>query len=177
MPVNSDAFIGEIMLFAGTFAPQGWLQCNGQLVAISAFESLFNLIGTTYGGDGVNTFAVPDLRGRCVIGAGQAFGFSPRSIGESAGSTTVTLLAAQIPSHTHTVLAANAAGNAPTPEQRLPAIAEANAKVYAAAVGGLVDLGAAAVSSAGGSQPHRNMQPSLALIYCIRAEGIFPSQS
>lgn len=177
MPDTSDAFLGEIMLFAGTFAPRGWLDCNGALLSIAQYDALFTILGTTYGGDGVTTFGLPDLRGRCIHGAGQGPGLGNRSLGELSGTEAVTLLAANLPAHTHSMLAANGASDASTPTQRLASVSEANSKVYVQPGGSLAELSAQAVSSVGGSAPHTNMQPSLALRYCICVEGFYPSRS
>lgn len=171
MPLNP--YIGEIMLFAGSLVPQGWVECDGRLLDIATYEVLFNVIGTTYGGDGFDTFAVPDLRGRCIISQGTGPGLSTRVVGQFLGEQSTTLNVNQIPAHTHSVLATSAAADAPTLAQRVPALAESPA--YAAFVAANSELAPGAVSSAGGSQPHNNRQPSLALVYCIAVEGIFPS--
>jgi microcystin-dependent protein len=171
----ADPYLGEIMLFAGDFAPQGWVECDGRLLNIASYDALFNVIGTTYGGDGFNTFAVPDLRGRCIISQGQGTDLSSRFIGQALGDETATVTVNQLPAHTHTVVATSGAASAPTPTQRLPALAESPA--YAAASGTLAELPIGAVTPTGGAQPHNNRQPSLAMVYCIAVEGIFPSPS
>ena len=185
--------VGEIILVGFNFAPAGWAFCNGQLLAISEFETLFNLIGTTYGGDGQTTFAVPDLRGRAPIAPGQGPGLSNHTLGETGGSETVTLLEGQLPQHTHPIalnaLAAaprcrNAAGNQQTPVGNVPAIEAAGVTAtYSNAVpdanmnaGAVTMNGAVVASPAGGSQAHSNLQPYLTLNYCISLFGIFPSQ-
>ncbi|MBY0113150.1 MAG: tail fiber protein [Phycisphaerales bacterium] len=168
-----DPYVGEIMLFAGNFAPRGWVECDGRLLDIATYDLLFNVIGTTYGGDGFDNFAVPDLRGRCIISQGTGLGLSTRVIGQLLGEPSTTLNVNQIPVHTHSVLATSAAADAPTLAQRVPALAESPA--YAAFVATNTELAAGAVSSVGGSQPHNNRQPSLALVYCIAVEGNFPS--
>lgn len=171
----ADPYVGEIMLFAGNFAPRGWVECDGSLLDIASYDLLFNVIGTTYGGDGFNTFAVPDLRGRCIISQGTGPGLSTRVIGQALGEETTTLSVSQLPFHTHSVVATSVAADAPTLAQRVPALAESPA--YAAFGATSTELATGAVSSVGGSQPHNNRQPSLALTYCIAVEGIFPSPS
>jgi microcystin-dependent protein len=171
----ADPYVGEIMLFASNFAPRGWVECDGRLLDIASYEALFNVIGTTYGGDGFNTFGVPDLRGRCIISQGTGSGLSTRVIGQTLGTESVALTVNQLPAHTHTVFATSTAADAPTPTQRLPALAESPA--YAAASGTLAELPIGAVTPSGDAQPHSNRQPSLAMVYCIAVEGIFPSPS
>ena len=185
--------VGEIILVGFNFAPVGWAFCNGQLLAISEFETLFNLIGTTYGGDGQTTFAVPDLRGRAPIAIGQGPGLSNRILGESGGNETVTLLATQMPQHAHsidtsgltaTARCKNGPGNQRTPIGNVPAIeASAVTATYSNAApnadmnpGALVVGGNMTAATTGGNQPHSNLQPYLTLNYCISLFGIFPSQ-
>lgn len=169
----ADPYLGEIMLFASNFAPRGWVECDGRLLDIASYEALFNIIGTTYGGDGFSTFGVPDLRGRCIISQGTGPGLSSRVIGEVLGAESVALTANQLPGHTHNAIATSAAADTPTLAQRLPAVAESPA--YATFNNAPIELASSAVSNAGGSQPHNNRQPSLALTYCIAVEGVFPS--
>jgi microcystin-dependent protein len=174
-------FLGMICLFGLNFTPRGWYACNGQLIAISENDALFALLGTTYGGDGQSTFAVPDLRGRTPIHQGQGPGLSNYSIGQMAGSETVTLLSSQMPIHSHIALANNTAASVAVPVagNSLAAPIDVHndaAYMYSSAA---VDTSIApnSISSAGGNQPHENMQPFLAMNYCIAAEGIFPVRS
>lgn len=189
----SEPFIGEIILVGFNFAPQGWAFCNGQLLAISENEPLFQLIGTTYGGDGVSTFAVPDLRGRVPVGTGQGPVTTSYTIGDQTGSETVTVTPAQLPQHTHTIDTSaltvtakcrNAPGNQQTPVGNVPAIEAAgvtmtysNASPDANMNGAAVAMGGAiTAANTGGSQPHDNRQPYLVMNYCICTSGIFPAQ-
>lgn len=174
-----ESFIGDIRLFAGTFAPRGWLLCNGALLSISQYDTLFALIGTTYGGDGQTTFAVPDLRGRVPVGQGTGLGLTPRVMGQVYGSENVTLLTSQMPQHTHTLNATTAAATSAQPGGRLFAQTSAD-KVYGPppATGPLPQTMAGnAVSVAGGSQPHTNIMPSMAINYIMAFEGVFPSRN
>jgi len=166
----AQPFIGEIRIFAGNFAPSGWMFCEGQLVPISENDALYNLIGTTYGGDGVTTFALPDLRGRLPLHQGSGF-----IIGQKAGAEAVTLTAEQIPPHSHLFIGlthnasnANAAGKllAQTPSYT-PYIAQAPNS----------PLAPGSIGPVGGSQPHTNFQPYLCLNFIISMFGIFPSQT
>ena len=171
----TDPFVGEIMIFAGTFAPVGWATCDGQLLSISDYDTLFNLIGTTYGGDGQNTFALPDLRGRVPLHMGTSAG-GTYTIGESGGVETVTLVQSQIPMHSHTVIADGNSGTVGDPTNAFYASA-APIKMYSPSSAPLArTMNPAMLPSQGGSQPHDNMQPYVAVMYCISLYGIFPSQ-
>jgi microcystin-dependent protein len=170
----SNPFIGEIRLFAGNFAPQGWALCNGQLMAISQNTALFSLLGTTYGGNGQTTFALPDLRGRVPVHRGQGPGLTPRTQGEQSGSETVTLLSTQMPAHSHALRASTVAATGSTPAGALLGATSVNSYDNSAAG---VPMAAGAIGSTGGSQPHDNMAPTLALNYIISLFGIFPSRS
>jgi len=167
------AFIGEIRMFAGNFAPAGWAFCQGQLLSISENDALFNLIGTTYGGDGQETFALPNLASRVPIGAGQGVGLSPWALGETAGVEQVTLTQQQIPGHTHALLASQRAGtrNA-TAGSVLAADGAVTAYVNDATTS---DLAPQSVTPVGGNQPHENMQPYVVINYIISLYGIYPS--
>lgn len=160
-------------MFAGNFAPAGWMFCEGQTLSIAEYETLYNLIGTTYGGDGQLTFQLPDLRGRVPICQGTGSGLSPRVIAEKAGVEEVTLTANQIPAHEHHVAAVGAAGNQPSPATDVPA-GSSTVALYNSNEPN-VELSPRAVASAGGSQPHENMQPSLCVDYIISLFGIYPS--
>ena len=170
----SNPFVGEIRLFGGNFAPAGWAICNGSLLAISEFETLFNLIGTTYGGDGESTFSLPDLRGRVPVHQGQGPGLSPYTIGESGGAETVTLTSGQMPAHTHPLRAASSPASAAVGPTGVLAATSVNA--YGSGVPNMA-MNAGAVVAAGGSAPHENMAPFLGVNYIISLFGIFPSQS
>lgn len=169
----SSPYVGEIRMFAGNFAPDGWLFCSGQLLPISGFEPLFNLIGTIYGGDGQTTFALPDLRGRIPVHIGQGPGLSNYVIGQAGGTESVTLTPQQMPSHTHGHFASASLATPAGDPTGLTADAGATA-IYGPDTPS-VPLNPAAVAAAGGNQPHDNMAPFLALNFIISAFGIFPS--
>lgn len=169
----SQPYIGEIRLFAGNFAPAGWEICAGQLVPIAQNDTLFSLIGTTYGGDGQATFALPDLRGRVPLHQGSGGG-STRVIGEAGGTETVTLTLAQLPPHSHAMRASSAAATGGTPGGAVLAATSVNS--YGPGTPN-IPMSAAAFPTEGGSQPHENMAPYMALNYIISMFGIFPSQA
>lgn len=171
----AQRFLGSISLVPYNFAPLGSALCNGQLMAINQNDALFNLIGTTYGGDGQTTFALPDLRGRVAIHQGTGPGLSPHVIGEEAGSETVTLTVNQIPAHSHTAMASTAFGNTVSPLNAYWA-PRARSLLFSGPTN-LVQMAPGALAQAGGSQPHDNMKPYLTLNYVIWLEGIFPSQN
>lgn len=158
-------------MFAGNFAPAGWALCNGALVPISENETLFNLIGTTYGGDGQTTFALPDLRSRVPVHVGSGF-----ALGQSGGAETVTLTTQQIPAHSHVPQANGGNGNQPDPTNGYWAQSTLN-QFSNNVAGGTVAMAPAAVGSTGGSQPHDNMLPFLAINFIVSLFGVFPSQS
>jgi len=171
----SEAYIGEIRMFAGNFPPQGWALCNGQLLSISEYDTLFALIGTTYGGDGQTTFAVPNLQGRIPIHMGQ----NPSTgttypIGSAAGVETVTLPTNQMPAHTHVAAAQSESGSASEPNNAF--WATSNLNMYTATAPNAA-MSAALLSAAGGSQPHDNMMPYLAVNFIIALYGVWPQQS
>jgi len=182
-----DEYLAIIKLFAGNFAPRTFAYCTGQILSISTNSALFSLLGTTYGGNGQTTFALPDLRGRVPLGAmGPGPGLSNYVLGQMSGTETVTLLTTEIPQHNHYFVASSAAGttNTPTSTSVLgtppnvgsgPNAAPIN--VYVEAGGPSVPLSPTAISPAGGSQPHANMQPYTALNYVITTEGVFPSRN
>jgi microcystin-dependent protein len=171
----ANNYIGEVRMFAGNFAPQGWAMCEGQVMPISQNDALFNLIGTTYGGDGVNTFALPDLRGRIPNHQGQGTGLSSYVIGQNGGTEQVTVTAGQLPAHTHAIAASTAAGSQPSPAGGIlassPSVALYNVNPPDNS------LAASSVGTAGGSQPHTNFQPYLCVTFIIALFGIYPSQS
>lgn len=175
-----EPFIGEIMLFAGNFAPRGWAFCNGQLLSISQNTALFSILGTTYGGNGVQTFGLPDLRGRAPIHFGQGPGLSSYDLGEMSGTEKVTLLPSEIPAHTHPLMGNNGGANSPMNNSAVLSnqINEDGDTIdtfYSGAPNTV--LNSASIGATGGNQPHNNMQPYLVLNYCIALEGIFPSRS
>jgi len=167
-----DPFVAEIRIFGFNFAPKGWAFCNGQLMAISQNTALFSLLGTTYGGDGKSTFALPDLQGRAPMFYGQGPGLSYRDIGETAGEETVTLLQTEIPAHSHALNGVNDSGLDFAPGGAFPA----RANLYKSNPGGspLVQMNFSAVAPTGNSQPHNNLQPYLTLNMCIALQGVFP---
>lgn len=160
-------YVGEVRMFAGNFAPAGWMFCEGQLLPISENETLFQLIGTTYGGDGESTFALPDLRGRLPIHQGNGF-----ILAETGGAEEITLNVNQIPAHPHALLALTARANQETPATNLTAQGEVALYGDEAPFG---PMNASAVGSTGGSQPHTNFQPYLCVDFIISLFGIFPS--
>jgi len=162
-------FIGQITLFAGNFAPRGWAFCEGQLLPIAQNTALFSILGTTYGGNGETTFALPDLRGRAPIHHGQGPGLSDRYLGEQGGEETHELTTAELPLHSHP---AGASGGAQTTNRPAGAV-PARGGVYAASQ----DTTMGGATAAGGGQPHNTMQPYLALSYIIALEGIFPARN
>lgn len=174
----SEPFIAEIRIFAGNFAPRGWAFCNGQLLPISQNTALFSLIGTTYGGDGRTTTALPNLQGRAPMHPGNGPGLSARRLGETGGTEAVTLSEGQVPNqgHRHDLLAQDAVASETTPEGNV--LAGAEAQVY----GGDTPLGQMAATALepvtlGAGQPHNNMQPFLAINFIIALVGLFPSRS
>jgi microcystin-dependent protein len=156
-----DPIIGTIILFAGDFPPRGWAFCNGQVLSIQSNTALFSILGTTYGGDGQRTFALPDLRSRVPVGVGQGPGLSSYAPGQTGGVEAVTLLNTHLPAHNHTLQAA-------------PANASAGPSVVTAPAGGAQ---AVITQHAGSNQPHENRQPFLALNYIIATEGVYPSRA
>lgn len=197
----SEPFIGEIRLLAFNFAPRGWAKCDGQLLAISKYSALYSLLGTTYGGDGRTTFALPDLRGRAAIGEGEGPGLKPHILGLEPGAETVSLSIAHLPSHNHTLpdltgtgtgklRAVTVAADKDSPEgnylaqgittyhtggargQTVPTV-----DMHANAVEVTITTTGGVTDPTGGSQPFDNMQPSLVLSYCIALEGLYPSRS
>lgn len=166
----SQPFVGEIRMFAGNFAPVGWAFCQGQLLPISENPTLFQLIGTTYGGDGQNTFALPDLQSRVPVHVGPGF-----ALGQAAGVETVTLTTSQIPAHGHAPLCLSSAGSQASPANGVWASPSAGT-IYSNAAPSL-SMAPAAVGSSGGSQPHDNMLPFLVVNFIISLFGVFPSQT
>jgi microcystin-dependent protein len=166
----AQPYVGEIRIFAGNFAPAGWMFCEGQLLPISENETLFQLIGTTYGGDGESTFALPDLRGRIPLHFGNGF-----ILAETGGAEEITLTVQQIPSHSHPLLASGDIANSPNPGGSVIARSgQVNAFINA---NPSVAMSPQFIGATGGSQPHSNFQPYLCLNFIISLFGIFPSQT
>ena len=178
----SSPFVAEIRIFACNFAPTGWALCNGQLLPISQNTALFSLLGTFYGGDGKSTFALPNLQGSVPIGKGQGPGLTDRVLGEQAGEAALTLITTEMPAHSHVAMVTSTPGTA---------TASASSQLAMAAAGGgkgsagnvvnfyrsnapNANLSPFALGVAGGSQPHNNMMPYLALTFCIALQGVFP---
>lgn len=168
----AQPYVGEIRMFAGNFAPAGWMFCSGQLLPISEYETLFNLIGTTYGGDGQSTFALPDLQGRVPIHFGNGF-----TLAETGGVETVTLTVPQVPAHSHALLASSSLASTHSPSGAVPATMQAATVTPYGTDGPLTTLNALSVNPTGGSQPHDNFQPYLCVDFIISMFGIFPSQT
>jgi microcystin-dependent protein len=170
----ADAFIGEIRMFAGSFAPVGWLFCDGQILQISEYDVLYSLIITTYGGDGVITFALPDMRGRIPVHQGQGPGLTNRIMGQTIGTESVAVTGAELPAHTHTVRAQSKHGNTNSPLNAVWASSTLNQ--FAENVSS-TKMQAGSISSTGQGQPHNNMMPFLGVNFIICTYGIYPSQS
>lgn len=180
----ANPFIGEIRLFGGSFAPASWAFCDGQLLSIIENTALFSLLGTVYGGDGQNTFALPDLRGRVPLHQGQGPGLSTYTIGQVAGVETVTLQTSQMPQHSHALNATTATGSATTPGSSVmlatPVEAGVNTSLYVVPGTSTVNqapMAAQSIGTTGGTQPHENMMPFQSLNYIIALFGIFPSRN
>jgi microcystin-dependent protein len=166
-------FVGEVRIFAGNFAPNGWAMCNGQLLSIAQNNALWNVLGTAYGGDGVTTFALPDLRGRAPIHPGQGAGLSSYTRGQSGGVETVTLSGNQMPSHTHTVNGSSSNGFTDNPGGSLQARSPSAIPRFGPTPD--TNLADSAVAGAGSGQPHNNMGPSIALNFIIALSGTTPT--
>lgn len=174
----SDPYVGEMRLFAGNYAPQGWCPCDGRVLAIQDYQALFALIGTTYGGDGRTTFAIPDLRGRIPVGTGQltAGGTGVYKLGQTGGATTVALSTANLPSHSHTMLAIDEPASQASPAYGMYAVPGTGFACYATYAAGAetVALNAGSIQPAGGGQPHGNLMPSMPLSWIIALTGQYP---
>ena len=166
----AQPYVGEIRMFGGNFAPAGWMFCEGQLLPIAENETLFQLIGTTYGGDGQSTFALPDLRGRLPVHFGNGF-----TLAETGGAEQVTLTVSQIPAHSHPFLASGSVASSNTPANNVPALTQASTITPYGTDNPLVALSPTSITPVGGSQPHNNFQPYLCIDFIISLFGIFPS--
>ncbi len=169
-----NSYLGEIKMWGGNFAPQGYASCDGQLLSVTQNPLLFALVGTTYGGDGRSTFGLPDLRGRLSVHEGQAPGLSPYYMGQEGGTEYVTITAATMPAHSHTVYGSTVAAGSKNPAGKVPAVA--NTVAYSA---GTLDLAMAAVAigdSVGGGQAHTNMMPYGVIYFILSTSGIYPSR-
>jgi microcystin-dependent protein len=171
----SEPFVAEIRIFPFNFPPTGWAFCDGQLLPISQNTALFSLLGTTYGGNGKSTFALPNLQDATPLHPGQGPGLSLRDLGETGGTTTVTLLPSEMPAHGHAVLATSAVGDSPSPSGT--ALANSTSAYQTNAAQNLVPMADAALPASGGDAPHNNRQPYLVLNFCIALQGIFPPRS
>ncbi|MFC3197129.1 phage tail protein [Parapedobacter deserti] len=179
-----EPFLGQIMMVGFNFAPRGWAICDGRLLSIAQNTALFSLLGTTYGGDGRTTFALPDLRGRCAIGMGQGAGRSNYTQGETGGVENVSLISAQMPMHTHQLMASKENGTASDPTNAVIAnnqvtIERGKTVAGSAFIQGVPNttMSPQTIQPVGGNQPHENRQPYIAMNYIIALEGIFPSRN
>lgn len=170
----SEPFLAEVRMVGFNFPPRGWALCDGQILPINQNQSLYSLLGTTYGGDGRTSFALPDLRGRTPIHVGRSNGGAQHELGQKSGEETHTLSTNEMPQHTHTLLATNTGDGSTSPADNV--FANAGADLYNPA-DSLVDMNAGAVSNVGEGEAHENMQPYLALNFCIALRGLFPSRN
>ena len=165
----AEPFLAEIKIIGFNFAPRGWAYCDGQILPINQNQSLYSLLGTTYGGDGRTTFALPDLRSRTPIHKGDGF-----ALGQKSGEETVTLAVAQMPNHNHFAVASTMDANQRSPDGTILA---KSPMLYAEPTSGVTELRSGTVVNTGGSQPHNNMQPYQTLGFCIALQGLFPSRN
>jgi microcystin-dependent protein len=183
----TNPFVAEIRIFTGNFAPKGWAMCDGQLLPISQNTALFALLGTTYGGDGKSTFALPDLQGSAPIQQGQGAGLSLRDLGETGGGDSITLLTSEIPAHAHVMSATITQGTTSVASGQQLALASASGggkqssastvNFYSTNTNSLQPMDPQALAIAGGGQPHNNMMPFLGLNYIIALQGVFPPRT
>lgn len=182
----TQPFLGEIRMFGGNFAPRGWALCNGQLLSISSNSALFSLIGTTYGGDGRTTFALPNLQSQVAVGQGNGIGLTPRDIGQTGGAEIVTLTQQEIPAHSHGLVAsttvAGPGGEAPASSLVLGTTSVTTGHFYTVNDGsqpppGAGQLNANSCSQVGGNQTHTNLMPTLCVSLIIALQGLFPSRN
>jgi microcystin-dependent protein len=173
----SDQFVAEIRIFPFNFAPVGWATCDGQLMPISQNTALFSLLGTTYGGDGKSNFALPNLDGSAPMHPGQGPGLSLHDLGESTGSSTITLLDSEMPAHLHSVMAALQSALVKLPGPSVGLARSRNGLAYQNTPGNLVNMNFNTIAPTGGNQPHNNMQPFLTLNFCIALQGVYPPRA
>lgn len=172
----ADPFVAEIRIFPFNFAPRGWAWCNGQLLPLAQNTALFSLLGTTYGGNGKTTFALPDLQGRAPMHPGQGPGLSLHDLGETGGAETVTLLESEMPNHTHAVMTfPNTPGNVKIPSPSVALARSSGGNAYAPAAN-LTMMAPETLAPAGGDQPHNNLMPYLTFYFCIALQGVFPAR-
>jgi len=172
----ADPFVAEIRIFPFNFAPKGWAWCNGQLLPLSQNTALFSLLGTTYGGDGESTFALPNLEGSAPMHPGQGPGLSLHDLGETSGSETVTLLESRIPAHSHALMASTSPANQPGPAPANSLARTQGATPYVPPAN-IVQLSIETLAPAGGDQPHNNMMPYLTFYFNIALQGVFPPRT
>lgn len=170
----SEPFVGEVRMFAGNFAPRGWAFCDGQLLSVNQNDALFSLLGTIYGGDGRNTFGLPDLRGRSPLHAGSGPGLSPRRLGAKGGAESVTLTVNQLPSHTHGLQASTSPATSPNPQGQVLSETVTD-RVYSSRTQD-VNMASSSITNVGGSRSHTNLMPFLCINFIIALFGIYPSR-
>lgn len=170
----SEPFLAEVRMVGFNFAPRGWAFCDGQILPINQNQSLYSLLGTTYGGDGRTTFALPDLRGRTPVHVGRSNGGQHHTLGQKSGEETHTLSTAEMPNHTHTLRATNLPPNSDAPNGRV--MAQAVGNLYGS-FGSPTAMAPGSIPNVGGGQAHENMQPYLAVNFCIALQGLFPSRN
>jgi microcystin-dependent protein len=173
----SEPFLAEVRIVGFNFAPRGWAFCDGQILPINQNQSLYSLLGTTYGGDGRTSFALPDLRGRAPIHVGRSDGGGQHTLGQKSGEETHTLSANEMPQHTHAFHGINEPASNRTDQPAGAFLSKSASDLYSTEPTALVSLGAGTISNAGGGQAHDNMQPYLALNFCIALQGLFPSRN
>ncbi len=173
----ADQFVAEIRIFPFNFPPKGWAWCDGQLMPIPQNTALFSLLGTAYGGDGKSTFALPNLQGRAPMHPGQGPGLSPHDLGETGGTESVTLLESELPAHTHALNGQGSNSNANDPANAVLARPFGGGNLYKTLEGApLTTMAGQSLAPAGSGQPHNNLQPYLAVYFCIALQGVFPQR-
>lgn len=173
----ANPFLAEIRIFPFNFAPTGWAFCDGQLLPLSQNTALFSLLGTTYGGDGKSTFALPDMQGNAPMNPDQGPGLSLHDLGETGGSDTVELLESEMPAHSHTMMAESVPANLKTPNAATALGRSSGGNVYLAPDANLGAMDFNTVAPSGGNQPHNNLMPYLTLNFCIALQGVYPSRT
>jgi microcystin-dependent protein len=172
----ADPFVAEIRIFPFNFPPKGWAFCDGQLMPLSQNTALFSLLGTTYGGDGKSTFALPDMQGNVPLNAGQSTTGSLYDLGQMSGTDTVTLLISEMPFHTHTMQGFATPADLKEPQDGAVLTRSLNGDIYNTTANNLVQFAPQALAPAGGSLPHNNLMPYLTLNFCIALQGVFPAR-